>query len=360
MSPPTTIAASPGHRRAPPPGRAGCRARRRAPRPASHDGSFRPTWSRSSAFRLGFAQVVPVEPELREARQPARLALLLPTQGPCASCPSAVQGLEEARLDGDTSVARLSWRLLRKRGSACGGICLRRHRDDRVAVRSHAGESAGSTWNTGVDGVERQDESSALRAACPHDVERRRADRSRARATCTAGTASMFSPSPTIRSRIGIESDRRVFDRYLAEIDAEAERARSLYDLLVLPGLELTYDDPDPLSRPTPSPSVCAGFVGSTSRSSPPSPPRGGRGGAHRRPPVSAGVAAGATRGTAAFAARPERWRRSSTGSSSSTATRCSAGSQPPGCRPSRAETSTRSRISRLEDAAAVREGARR
>jgi predicted metal-dependent phosphoesterase TrpH len=33
---------------------------------------------------------------------------------------------------------------------------------------------------------------------------------------------------------------------YLAEITAQAERARSDYDLLVLPGLELTYDDPDP------------------------------------------------------------------------------------------------------------------
>ena len=36
------------------------------------------------------------------------------------------------------------------------------------------------------------------------------------------------------------------YDAYVAEIDAEAERARALYDLLVLPGLELTYDDPDP------------------------------------------------------------------------------------------------------------------
>ncbi len=34
---------------------------------------------------------------------------------------------------------------------------------------------------------------------------------------------------------------------YLAEIDAEAARARELYDLLVVPGLELTYDDADPL-----------------------------------------------------------------------------------------------------------------
>jgi len=33
---------------------------------------------------------------------------------------------------------------------------------------------------------------------------------------------------------------------YLAEIDAEAERARELYGLLVVPGLELTYNHPDP------------------------------------------------------------------------------------------------------------------
>jgi predicted metal-dependent phosphoesterase TrpH len=34
---------------------------------------------------------------------------------------------------------------------------------------------------------------------------------------------------------------------YLAEIDREAERARDRYGLLVLPGLELTYNDADPL-----------------------------------------------------------------------------------------------------------------
>jgi predicted metal-dependent phosphoesterase TrpH len=34
---------------------------------------------------------------------------------------------------------------------------------------------------------------------------------------------------------------------YLAEIEREATRARDLYDLLVLPGLELTYNDPDPV-----------------------------------------------------------------------------------------------------------------
>lgn len=34
---------------------------------------------------------------------------------------------------------------------------------------------------------------------------------------------------------------------YLAAVEAEAARAARLYDLLVIPGLELTYDDPDPL-----------------------------------------------------------------------------------------------------------------
>ncbi len=37
------------------------------------------------------------------------------------------------------------------------------------------------------------------------------------------------------------------WDAYLADLRAQALRARELYDLLVIPGLELTYDDPDPL-----------------------------------------------------------------------------------------------------------------
>jgi hypothetical protein len=36
------------------------------------------------------------------------------------------------------------------------------------------------------------------------------------------------------------------FAAYLTAIDAEAERASALYDLLVVPGIELTYDDTDP------------------------------------------------------------------------------------------------------------------
>jgi 3',5'-nucleoside bisphosphate phosphatase len=36
------------------------------------------------------------------------------------------------------------------------------------------------------------------------------------------------------------------YDAYLAEIDQEARRARECYGLLVIPGLELTYNEPDP------------------------------------------------------------------------------------------------------------------
>jgi 3',5'-nucleoside bisphosphate phosphatase len=36
------------------------------------------------------------------------------------------------------------------------------------------------------------------------------------------------------------------YDAYLEELDAEAERARHRFGLLVIPGLELTFDDADP------------------------------------------------------------------------------------------------------------------
>ena len=36
------------------------------------------------------------------------------------------------------------------------------------------------------------------------------------------------------------------FAAYLEDLQKQALRARELYDLLVVPGLELTYDDPDP------------------------------------------------------------------------------------------------------------------
>lgn len=47
-------------------------------------------------------------------------------------------------------------------------------------------------------------------------------------------------------TRIGTEVTRARFDGYLAEVEAEAVRARSLYGLVLVPGLELTYDDADP------------------------------------------------------------------------------------------------------------------
>jgi histidinol phosphatase-like PHP family hydrolase len=37
------------------------------------------------------------------------------------------------------------------------------------------------------------------------------------------------------------------FDDYLAAVEREARRAWAAYGLLVVPGLELTYDDEDPL-----------------------------------------------------------------------------------------------------------------
>jgi predicted metal-dependent phosphoesterase TrpH len=47
-------------------------------------------------------------------------------------------------------------------------------------------------------------------------------------------------------TRIGTEVTAERFDAYLAQIEREAARAWSLYGLLVLPGLELTFDDADP------------------------------------------------------------------------------------------------------------------
>jgi PHP domain len=40
--------------------------------------------------------------------------------------------------------------------------------------------------------------------------------------------------------------DASNYDDYLAAVEAEAERARDVFDLLVVPGLELTYDHRDP------------------------------------------------------------------------------------------------------------------
>jgi hypothetical protein len=49
---------------------------------------------------------------------------------------------------------------------------------------------------------------------------------------------------------------------YLAEIDAQAERARAEYDLLLIPGFELTYNDPDPIVAAHAVAVGCRTFVG--------------------------------------------------------------------------------------------------
>jgi 3',5'-nucleoside bisphosphate phosphatase len=51
-------------------------------------------------------------------------------------------------------------------------------------------------------------------------------------------------------------------DEYLAEIVAQAERARREYDLLVVPGLELTYNDPYPSAAAHAVAVGCRTFVG--------------------------------------------------------------------------------------------------
>jgi 3',5'-nucleoside bisphosphate phosphatase len=48
---------------------------------------------------------------------------------------------------------------------------------------------------------------------------------------------------------------------YLAEVDAQAERARREYDLLLLPGLELTYNDLDPFRAAHAVAVGCRSFV---------------------------------------------------------------------------------------------------
>lgn len=97
------------------------------------------------------------------------------------------------------------------------------------------------------------------------------------------------------------------FDAYLNDIRAEALRARELYGLLVVPGLELTYDDVDPLDA---AHVVAIGLRRYVDLS------RGlelaladarARGAALiAAHPYSPGDLAVATRGTAAFGAQPE------------------------------------------------------
>jgi predicted metal-dependent phosphoesterase TrpH len=46
--------------------------------------------------------------------------------------------------------------------------------------------------------------------------------------------------------RPGTSISAETYDQYLDELEAEGERAFARYKLILVPGLELTYDDPDP------------------------------------------------------------------------------------------------------------------
>ncbi|HST17845.1 MAG TPA: PHP domain-containing protein [Gaiellaceae bacterium] len=97
------------------------------------------------------------------------------------------------------------------------------------------------------------------------------------------------------------------FDDYLAEIESEAARAARRYGLLVLPGIELTYDDPDPLLAGHAVAlgvrlfvDVAPGLEGALAAA------RASGAALVAAHPYSPAELEGATRGTAAFAARPE------------------------------------------------------
>jgi predicted metal-dependent phosphoesterase TrpH len=49
-----------------------------------------------------------------------------------------------------------------------------------------------------------------------------------------------------VHSSAGTHVQAETYRAYLEALDAEAERARRLYGMLVVPGLELTVEDPDP------------------------------------------------------------------------------------------------------------------
>ena len=108
-------------------------------------------------------------------------------------------------------------------------------------------------------------------------------------------------------TRAGDHVNAGRFDSYLADIEREAARAKQLYGLLVLPGLELTYDDPDPTRAGHALAIGLHSFVDvanglETSLAA----ARASGAALVAAHPYSPDHLAGATRGTAAFAARPE------------------------------------------------------
>ena len=110
----------------------------------------------------------------------------------------------------------------------------------------------------------------------------------------------------TVRAGVG-QVNAGNYDDYLREIELEAERARARYDLLVIPGLELTYDDPDPMLAGHAVAIGLRGFVDVELGLEPALAAARELGAALvAAHPYSPDQAAGTTRGTAAFAGRPD------------------------------------------------------
>jgi predicted metal-dependent phosphoesterase TrpH len=99
------------------------------------------------------------------------------------------------------------------------------------------------------------------------------------------------------------------FGAYLAEVEAEAERARCLYDLLLIPGLELTYEHEVPERA---GHAVAVGlheFVGVEDGLEEALRAARARGAALvAAHPYTPAEAVSSSRGTAAFAADPDKW----------------------------------------------------
>ncbi len=99
------------------------------------------------------------------------------------------------------------------------------------------------------------------------------------------------------------------FAGYLAELAAEGERARRLYDLLVIPGLELTLEDEDPALAGHAVAVGLSSFVGVEEGLEPALRAARAQGAALiAAHPYPLAEARRASRNTAAFATEPERW----------------------------------------------------
>ena len=107
----------------------------------------------------------------------------------------------------------------------------------------------------------------------------------------------------------GLHVDAECFPAYLSEVEAEGERARRLYDLLVIPGLELTYEHRDPALAGHVVALGLRSFVGVEAGLEPALRAARAHGAALiAAHPYSLEDASNSTRRTAAFSSDPDRW----------------------------------------------------